>query len=190
MAKWWKEASAAQRRWIGTFSYEDMGAGKCQSQRRWRQRSTARVTAKIRPGLLRPNPRIFLFADTSGRKHCNPWISHPNENKKGHEFLSSRWWVAYNIFWHAPTFEEKKTSHFSIQIFKQCWSKKNRSELLFWMILNYFEVVFHHRSCHFAHSFPSAHSPFRTKVSLLPTFYFLFQLFLAPLPPLNHWFND
>ena len=114
--KWWKQASAAQRRWIGTFSYEDMGAGKCQSQRRWRQRSTARVTAKIRPGLLRPNPRIFLFADTSGRKHCNPWISHPNENKKGHDFLSSRWGVAYNIFGMLQLL--KKTSHFSIQIFK------------------------------------------------------------------------
>ena len=87
MAKWWKEASAARTRWIGTFSYEDMGAGKCQSQRRWRQRSTARVTAKIRPGLLRPNPRIFLFADTSGRKHCNPWISHPTKIKKATIFF-------------------------------------------------------------------------------------------------------
>ena len=123
MAKWWKEASAAQRRWIGTFSYEDMGAGKCQSQRRWRQRSTARVTAKIRPGLLRPNPRIFLFADTSGRKHCNPWISHPTKIKKATIFFQvgeglliiflacSNFWKkqAIFLFKYSNNVEAKKT---------------------------------------------------------------------------------
>ena len=114
--RWQNDGKRHRRRWIGTFSYEDMGAGKCQSQRRWRQRSTARVTAKIRPGLLRPNPRIFLFADTSGRKHCNPWIFHSNENKKGHDFLSSRWGVAYNIFGMLQPL--KKNKPFSIQIFK------------------------------------------------------------------------
>ena len=125
----------------------------------------------------------------SKRKESLSWISHPNENKKGHDFLSSRWGVAYNIFGMLQLLKKKNKPFFysNIQIMLK---QKKRSELLFWMILNYFEVVFHHRSCHFAHSFPSAHSPFRTKVSLLPTFYFLFQLFLAPLPPLNHWFND
>ena len=85
---------------------------------------------------------------------------------------------------------KKKNKPFFYSNIQIMLKQKKRSELLFWMILNYFEVVFHHRSCHFAHSFPSAHSPFRTKVSLQPSFYFLSQLFLAALPPLNHWFND
>lgn len=39
-------------------------AGKC--QRKWRERSTAGVTAKIRPKLLPPNPSILLFTHTWG----------------------------------------------------------------------------------------------------------------------------
>ena len=128
----------------------------------------------------------FPFCRYFRKKAFNPCISHPNENKKVYDFLQVGAGLLI-IFLACSNFWRKKKHFYSnIQIMLR---PKKRSELLFWMILNYFEVVFHHRSCHFAHSFPSAHSPFRTKVSLLPTFYFLSQLFLAAKPPLNHRFN-
>ena len=101
-------------------------AGKCQEK--WRERSTARVTAKIRPELLPPNPGILLFTDTSGRSIISQL-----------HFLSTLffWRNEAKLFPHRNTCCAKRLP----QIFCEMWQKNN------------FQFLLHHTAATFLTAF-------------------------------------
>ena len=71
----------------------------------------------------------FPFCRYFRKKAFNPWISHPNENKKVYDFLQVGEGLLI-IFLACSNFWRKKQAFF-IQIFKLCWSQNNAQNYYF-----------------------------------------------------------
>ena len=83
----------------------------------------------------------FPFCRYFRKKAFNPWISHPNENKKVYDFLQVGEGLLI-IFLACSNFWKRK--HFFIQIFKLCWGQKNAQNYYFewfWIISRWSSIT-------------------------------------------------